>query len=249
MNKDIKYTKDFYDKELNIKKYGEAIDKVGLWNSEKMIFDKYIKPTDRILDIGCGAGRTTINLFKNGYKNIIGLDLSTNLINYAKEYVKNNNLDIEFVNGDATKLDYEDNTFDAVIFSYNGMKCIPGKKNRDNVLKEVYRVLKPNGIYIFTAHDRDDCSSFKKFWEEEKIRWQNGEQDSNLEMYGDRYTPDNTGQLCFVHFSSIDEMKEFIYQEKFEILEYKKNIDIAEESENTKNFAGDTVFWVVKKLV
>ena len=247
MDKDIKYTKEFYDLDINIERYGKAIDEVGLWNSEKIIFEKYIKKEDKILDIGCGAGRTTINLFKNGYKNIIGLDLSTNLINYAKSYSQENKLDINFVNGDATKLEYDDNTFDAVIFSFNGMQCIPGKKNRDNVLKEVYRVLKPNGVYIFTAHNRDDSGEYQKFWDEEKIKWENGTQDKNLEIYGDKYSIDKTGETCFVHFSNIEEMKEFIYQQDFEILETTKSTDISEENEKTKEFANTTVFWVVKK--
>ena len=42
-------------------------------------------------------------------------------------------------------------------------------------------------------------------------------------------------------------MIEFINQENFEIVEYKKSTDIAEENETTKEFAGPTVFWVVRK--
>lgn len=247
MNNDIKYTKDFYDQDCNIKRYGEAIDEVGLWESEKIIFDKYINKDDTILDIGCGAGRTTINLYKRGYKNIIGLDLSTSLIAYANNYIKENNMNINFVVGDATELEYPENAFDVVIFSFNGMQCIPGKKNRDNVLKEVYRVLKPGGIYIFTAHNRDDSGRYQYVWDEEKIKWENGTQDSNLEIYGDRYTIDPTGETAFVHFSNIEEMIEFINQEDFEIIEYKKSTDIAEEKDKTKEFAGATVFWIVRK--
>lgn len=247
MNNDIKYTKDFYDQDCNIKRYGEAIDEVGLWESEKIIFDKYINKDDTILDIGCGAGRTTINLYKRGYKNIIGLDLSTSLIAYANNYIKENNMDINFVVGDATELEYPENAFDVVIFSFNGMQCIPGKKNRDNVLKEVYRVLKSGGIYIFTAHNRDDSGRYQYVWDEEKIKWENGTQDSNLEIYGDRYTIDPTGETAFVHFSNIEEMIEFINQEDFEIIEYKKSTDIAEEKDKTKEFAGATVFWIVRK--
>ena len=127
------------------------------------------------------------------------------------------------------------------------MQCIPGKKNRDNVLKEVYRVLKPNGVYIFTAHNRDDSGEYQEFWDEEKIKWENATQDKNLEIYGDRYSIDKTGQTCFVHFSNIEEMQEFIYQEDFEILETTKSTDISEENEKTKEFANPTVFWVVKK--
>lgn len=247
MDKYIKYTKDFYNQDYNIKRYGEAIDEVGLWKSEEIIFNKYINKNDVILDLGCGAGRTTINLYKAGYKNITGLDLSTNLIDYANNYIKENNLNINLVVGDATKLNYEDNSFDIVIFSFNGMQCIPGKKNRDSVLKEVYRVLKPGGIYIFTAHNRDDSGSYQYVWDEEKIKWKNGTQDSNLEIYGDRYSVDRTGAIAFVHFSNIEEMIDFINQENFEIIEYKKSTDIVEENEKTKEFAASTVFWIIRK--
>lgn len=247
MNDKIEYTKEFYDKDINIKRYGEAIEQVGLWNSERIIFNKYINKDNKILDLGCGAGRTTINLYKEGYKDIIGLDLSTNLIEFANDYINTNNLDIKFVVGDATNLNYEDNSFDVVIFSFNGMQCIPGKSNRDKVLKEVYRVLKPGGYYIFTAHNRDDSGPFQYVWDEEKIKWEKGTQDSRLEMYGDRYSVDRTGEECFVHIASIEELTNFINQEDFEVIEHTKSTDIAEENEITASFAGPTVFWVVKK--
>ena len=75
MIKDLEYTKSQYNKEENIKRYGEGI-KIGLWNSEKIIFDKYIDKKSKILDLGCGAGRTTFGLYELGYKNIIGLDIA-----------------------------------------------------------------------------------------------------------------------------------------------------------------------------
>lgn len=238
--------KEFYNKEENIKRYGDAIDKVGLWDSEKIIFNKYIAKNNKILDIGCGAGRTTINLFKEGYSFITGLDVADNLLDYAKKYSQENNLNINFVLGDATKLDFPDNTFDTVIFSYNGMQCIPKKENRDKVLKEIHRVLKTGGIYIFTAHDRDDGNK-REFWLEEKKRWENGEEDSRYEMFGDLITKDQSGDYAFVHFSSIEEMKEFIYQEDFEILGYAYRDQICNEREEVKNFSNNTVFWIIKK--
>ena len=39
MNDEIKYTKEFYDQDYNIKRYGDAVDLVGLWNSERIIFE------------------------------------------------------------------------------------------------------------------------------------------------------------------------------------------------------------------
>lgn len=247
--KNLEYTKHQYNLDANIKRYSEAIEQVGLWNSEKIVFDKYIDKNDKILDLGCGAGRTTINLFKNGFTNIIGLDIADKLIDFAKKYSNDYNLDIDFVVGDATKLEYEDNFFDVLIFSFNGMQCIPGLENRRDVLKEVYRVLKPGGYYIFTAHDRHDPNSpeYLPFWEKIENDWNNGINDSGVECLGDLITTDPTGEEAFIHFSTIDEMKDFIKEQPFEIVEYNYSYTIAEENKITHEFAGDTVFWILRK--
>ena len=42
-------------------------------------------------------------------------------------------------------------------------------------------------------------------------------------------------------------MIDFINQENFEIIEYKKSTDIVEENEKTKEFAASTVFWIIRK--
>lgn len=247
--KDLEYTKNQYNLDANIKRYSEAIEDVGLWKSEKIIFEKYLNKDSKILDLGCGAGRTTINLFKDGYINIIGLDIANKLIEFAQDYSKRNSLDIKFVVGDATKLNYDDNTFDIVLFSFNGMQCIPGLENRRNVLKEVYRVLKPGGYYIFTAHDRHDPNSpqYLPLWKKIEHDWANGINESNVECLGDLITTDPAGEEAFIHFSTIDEMKKFIKEQPFEIVEYNYSYNIAEEEGKTKEFSGDTVFWVLKK--
>ena len=63
----IEEIKNYYNNENCIKKYSEDVEAVGLWASEQYLFKKYLSQTDKILDLGCGAGRTTINLYKNGF--------------------------------------------------------------------------------------------------------------------------------------------------------------------------------------
>ena len=248
-NNQVESIRETYNREEMVKTYSNAVDKVGLWDSEKIMVEKYLSKASKILDLGCGAGRTTINLYKEGYKDIVGLDISDKFISFAKDYCRNNNLSIEFIHGDATKLDFaKDSSYDAVIFSYNGMQCIPGKKNRDNVLKEVYRVLKSGGVYIFTAHNRDDSGIYQYIWDEELEKWNKGTQDKDLEIYGDKYSINNSnGERVFLHFANIQEMKDFVHQEDFEILEIIKREEVCEEREEVKEFSGSTWFWVIRK--
>ena len=94
MNKEVESVRATYNRDGVVDTYTHAVDKVGLWNSEKIIFEKYISKTANILDLGCGAGRTTINMYKQGYKNIVGLDISDKFIEFANNYCKENDLDI-----------------------------------------------------------------------------------------------------------------------------------------------------------
>ena len=82
-----KITKKFVKKSFKkaAENYTKAIENIGLWKSEKHVINKYFDKDKSILDIGCGAGRTTFNLYEMGYKNIIGLDLTPEMISAAKK--------------------------------------------------------------------------------------------------------------------------------------------------------------------
>ena len=246
---DRKKLNDFYNSEKNQSHYTFSIDNVGLWESEKILIEKYVSKNSKILDLGCGTGRTTINLYKLGYKNIIGLDYSEKLIECAKRYCINNNLNINFKYGDATNLfEFESNSFDFVLFSYNGLMSIPRKENRDKVLEDVYRILKKDGIFIFTAHDRDN-PKYKEIWKSEKEKWDMNLQDKNLFEFGDRLIKLEDGTVLFAHYSSVDEVKKFISNKNFELIENKLRSEICAEPERVTSWAKeDTMFYVVKKV-
>jgi len=118
----------------------------GLFQSEKLIIDKYLK--GKILDLGCGCGRTTKELHDLGF-DVIGVDIVEDMIKRAQK----NNPHIKFELGDACNLKFNPNTFDLVFFSYNGLDYIHPESKRKKAIREIKRVLKPNGLFIYSSHN------------------------------------------------------------------------------------------------
>ena len=187
-NEKIKTTFIINQYRSGIDSYVDFTKEVGLWDSEQYVFKKYLKTTDHILDLGCGTGRTTFPLFQLGYSKIIGVDLTPEMITTAQSLNTHFGTHILFQVGDATQLDFQDSTFDSIIFSFNGLMSIPSQILRDKALKEVYRVLKGGGYFIFTTHDRDEEPQYYDFWKAEAQRWENGRQNPKLHEFGDLIT-------------------------------------------------------------
>jgi ubiquinone/menaquinone biosynthesis C-methylase UbiE len=114
----------------------------------ELVQEFYPRPPSRVLDIGCGAGRTTIGLSERGF-DVLGIDLSTALLDVARRRFPS----IAFAEMDATRLQLESGSFDAAIFSYNGIDCIYPLSGRRACLAEVWRVLRPGGVFILSSHN------------------------------------------------------------------------------------------------
>lgn len=232
-----------------IKNYTDFTTEVGLWASEKYVFEKYLKKTDQILDIGCGTGRTTIPLHQMGYSNIVGIDLTPEMIKEALKLNQQYQLDIPFQVGDARNLAFEDTAFDKVIFSFNGFMSIPDVNNRRQALVEINRVLKGNGLFIFTTHDRDKDEKYFEFWQKEKETWRLSKQNPALYEFGDLITTSkNEERPIFIHIANKPEIEAFLKNGGFEVLETFYRSDRFEESEKVKERSGECRFWIAQKV-
>ena len=209
----------------------------GLWQSEEILIRKYFKAGSTILDIGCGTGRTTIPLYKLGYK-VLGVDITPRMIENAKKIANSKSLDIRYEIGDATKLKYQDNSFDNALFSNNGWAQIPGKGNRLMALKEICRVLRPGGYYIFTTHIRKLKGSYIIFWVKQWIRFfilkPLGFNMDEVD-FGDRFFIRETTagkrlkQKQYIHIPSIEEVKKQIDVSGFKLIYMSSMKNLSQE--------------------
>jgi len=103
-----------------------------------------------ILDLGVGAGRTTPYL-RQISQNYIGADYSAAMVEACRRLFPG----VTFVECDARKMDmFPDGQFDLVVFSYNGIDS-NGPADRVLILREVYRVLRDNGVFFFSGLNRN----------------------------------------------------------------------------------------------
>jgi len=98
-----------------------------------------------ILDIATGTGDLAIMMAQLNPDKIIGLDISEGMLEVGKQKIADKKLGnlIEMVLGDSENIPFEDNYFDAITVSFG----VRNFENLDKGLKEIFRVLKPGGVF------------------------------------------------------------------------------------------------------
>ena len=146
-------------------------DKIAnLWNDYKKLQTagaiKFLKKQKgKVLDLGCGSGRNFVKTDAEVY----AVDFSQKMVDLAKENAKKQNFNIEVSKADATNLPFKDNFFDSAI-SVAVLHCIESKLKRKKALKELRRVLKPNGKALITVWDKE-ARRFKNKPKDLEVSW------------------------------------------------------------------------------
>ena len=101
----------------------------------------------RILELGCGAASSGRWLVSQGAE-VIGLDLSAGMLRHAVSQNLSSGVRVPLVQADATALPFRPQAFDTVFTAFG---AVPFIEDSARVMREVFRVLKPGGKWVFAV--------------------------------------------------------------------------------------------------
>ncbi|MGC6432317.1 MAG: bifunctional demethylmenaquinone methyltransferase/2-methoxy-6-polyprenyl-1,4-benzoquinol methylase UbiE [Jejuia sp.] len=113
-----------------------------------------------VLDIATGTGDLAIAMAETNAEKIIGLDISSGMLEIGKQKINTKGLSdkIEMVLGDSENMPFEDNTFDAITVAFG----VRNFENLQNGLKDILRVLKPEGVFVILETSVPTKTPFKQ---------------------------------------------------------------------------------------
>ena len=100
-----------------------------------------------MLDLGCGTGSITIPMAKRGY-DMIGVDLSSEMLDIAAAKARDAELDILFLNQDMAEFELY-GTVDAAVCALDGVNYLTENGDLDKLFALIHNYLNPGGVFIF----------------------------------------------------------------------------------------------------
>lgn len=136
-----------------------GIDKLWRKKAVKIVGESNPKT---ILDIATGTGDFALEMVKLKPKKIVGLDLSEQMLSFGRVKVAEKGLSdlIEMIKGDSEKLPFSDNSFDAISVAFG----VRNFENLEKGLSEIYRVLKPGGVFAILEFSKPKVFPIKQLF-------------------------------------------------------------------------------------
>ena len=150
--------------DLRVQKQG-----TGLSEPERRMI-RFLPQKSRILDIGCATGRVSSALAKEGHI-VTGIDVAEQLVEKARTLAKKQGVPVTYQTCDPVVLPFPDDTFNAVLFLHT--YCyVPKRQTRIKWLREIARVLKPDGWLFLSQHIIDQVmDSYEPIREDNQQRF------------------------------------------------------------------------------
>lgn len=123
----------------------------GLDTTKEFVAKLDLKPGQKVLDVGCGIGGADFYMAEKFNVEVVGIDLSINMISLALERAIGLKCSVEFEVADCTKKTYPDHTFD-IIYSRDTILHI---QDKPSLFRSFYKWLKPEGKLFITDYCRN----------------------------------------------------------------------------------------------
>jgi ubiquinone/menaquinone biosynthesis C-methylase UbiE len=128
--------------------FDEWSERTGLYPDESYIIQKYLEPGKKNLEAGTGAGRILGEMKNLGFTSLYGYDFGSAFIERAQQ--RDSSGSICFEVQDATCLNYEDSSFDQILYLQQLISLIDDEADRAKAVKEAYRILRVGGTALFS---------------------------------------------------------------------------------------------------
>jgi ubiquinone/menaquinone biosynthesis C-methylase UbiE len=125
--------------------YAAVAERIGR-AGEAVVEAAGVEPGRDVLDVACGTGNATIPAAKAGAR-VTGLDFAPRLLEIARERAADAMVEIDFLEGDAQELPFEDASFDRVVSTFGHMFA----PDHERTASEMKRVLRPGGVIAFAC--------------------------------------------------------------------------------------------------
>jgi len=112
-----------------------------------------------VLVLGCGGGRTLKPLHDLGFC-VTGVDIVPEMVDQSKKRMAG--YQVKVFEMDASRLAFEDDTFDTIFFPFHGIDYV--EPDIYSAVSEAARVLKRDGVFIFSSHNRLYLKKLHRFF-------------------------------------------------------------------------------------
>jgi demethylmenaquinone methyltransferase / 2-methoxy-6-polyprenyl-1,4-benzoquinol methylase len=150
---------------------------------------RLLLPEDaHVLDVGCGTGDLSLELFENTAAQVTGIDFSGPMLKFAKTKAPH----VQFIEGDALRLPFAEASFDGLTIGF----ALRNLASVERGLSELRRVLKPDGIVAILEFSRPVFPLFEQFvrlYYRRLLPWIGGIVSGSRDAY--EYLPDSISRF------------------------------------------------------
>jgi SAM-dependent methyltransferase len=114
----------------------------------------HLDPGSKVLDLGCGVGRHSLELARRGFKHVTGLDFSKPSLERAMGQAGREGLPVRFIEGDMRSIPFE-GELDAVLSFFTSFGYFDDPKDDERTIGAVARALKKGGRFLLEVANRD----------------------------------------------------------------------------------------------